>query len=354
MIAFYALRITHYNFQMNKLQQLLEQESYLLLDGAMGTMLFAAGLQSGDPPEEWNVLYPERVQAVHQQYIEAGSRIVLTNTFGGTRFRLKLHKMEERVAELNRAAAEIARKAADEAPYPVVVAGSMGPTGELLEPMGTMSFEEAKAAFAEQAAALTAGGADVLWIETMSDLNEAKAAVEGARSASDLPITVTMSFDTNGRTMMGVTALQTLETVQSWGVFGVGGNCGNTLAETYNALQAMSEAGPQVVLIAKPNAGIPRWVGSDLIYDGTPEIMADYAQRMYGAGVRLIGGCCGSTPEHIRAMAAALKGMQPIEIPVQRMPLANSNGRPIQSDIASSRTAVKARGRRRHGRRERG
>jgi 5-methyltetrahydrofolate--homocysteine methyltransferase len=338
---------------MNKLYELLEQEPYLLLDGAMGTMLFAAGLESGDPPEMWNVLYPERITAVHRQYIEAGSRIILTNTFGGTRFRLKLHNLQERVAELNRAAAEIARTAADEAPHPVIVAGSMGPTGELLNPMGNMSFEEAKAAFAEQAAALTAGGVDVLWIETMSDLNEAKAAVEGARSASHLPITVTMSFDTNGRTMMGVTALQTLETVQSWGVFGVGGNCGNTLAETYNALHAMNAAGPQVALIAKPNAGIPRWEGSELIYDGTPEIMADYARRMYSAGARLIGACCGSTPEHIRAMAAALKSMKHDETPVDRMPLGSSNGRPIPSDVVSSQTAVKARGRRRHSRRDR-
>ena len=338
---------------MNKLYELLEQEPYLLLDGAMGTMLFAAGLESGDPPEMWNVLYPERITAVHRQYIEADSRIILTNTFGGTRFRLKLHNLQERVAELNRAAAEIARTAADEAPHPVIVAGSMGPTGELLNPMGNMSFEEAKAAFAEQAAALTAGGVDVLWIETMSDLNEAKAAVEGARSASDLPITVTMSFDTNGRTMMGVTALQTLETVQSWGVFGVGGNCGNTLAETYNALHAMNTADPQVALIAKPNAGIPRWEGSELIYDGTPEIMADYARRMYSAGARLIGACCGSTPEHIRAMAAALKSMKHDETPVNRMPVGSSNGRPIPSDVVSSQTAVKARGRRRHSRRDR-
>jgi 5-methyltetrahydrofolate--homocysteine methyltransferase len=274
-------------------------------------MLFAAGLESGDPPEEWNVLYPERVQAIHRAYIEAGSRVVLTNTFGGTGYRLKLHHLQERVYELNRAAALNARAAADAVPHPghrrVLVAGSMGPTGELLTPMGTMTFEEARAAFAEQAAALTDGGADILWIETMSDLNEAKAAVEGARSASSLPITVTMSFDTNGRTMMGVTALQTLETVQSWDVAGVGGNCGNTLAETYNALQAMNAADPQVVLIAKPNAGIPRWVGSELVYDGSPEIMADYARRMYSAGVRLIGACCGSTPDHIRALAAALR-----------------------------------------------
>ncbi len=297
---------------MNQLQQLLETESHLLLDGAMGTMLFAAGLQSGDPPEEWNVLYPERITAVHTAYIEAGSQVVLTNTFGGTRYRLKLHNLQDRVAELNRAAAQNARKAADAAPHPVVVAGSMGPTGELLNPMGTMSFEEAKAAFADQAAALTEGGVDVLWIETMSDLNEVKAAVEGARSVSDLPITATMSFDTNGRTMMGVTAHQTLETVQSWGVLGVGGNCGNTLAETFNAVQSMHANDPKVILIAKPNAGIPRWVGSDLIYDGTPEIMADYARKMASVGARLIGGCCGSTPDHIRAMAQALKDPLPV------------------------------------------
>jgi 5-methyltetrahydrofolate--homocysteine methyltransferase len=334
---------------MNKLQKLLEQESYLLLDGAMGTMLFAAGLESGDPPEMWNVLYPERVRAVHRAYIEAGSRIILTNTFGGTQFRLKLHNLQDRVAELNRAAAENARKAAENAPHPIIVAGSMGPTGELLNPMGNMSFEAAKAAFAEQAAALTEGGVDVLWIETMSDLNEAKAAVEGARSASDLPITVTMSFDTNGRTMMGVTALQTLETVQSWGVFGVGGNCGNTLVETYNALHAMNGANPQVALIAKPNAGIPRWVGSELVYDGTPEIMAEYARRMYSVGAKLIGACCGSTPEHIRAMSAALK--QPLPV-IQHT--GDTNGRPPTADVISSQTAVKAKGRHRRSRRERG
>jgi 5-methyltetrahydrofolate--homocysteine methyltransferase len=331
---------------MNKLQKLLEQESYLLLDGAMGTMLFAAGLESGDPPEMWNVLHPELITAVHRQYIEAGSRVVLTNTFGGTRFRLKLHNLQDRVGELNKAAAEIARYAADEAPHPVIVAGSMGPTGELLNPMGNMSFDAAKTAFAEQAAALADGGVDVLWIETMSDLNEARAAVEGARSASDLPITVTMSFDTNGRTMMGVTALQTLETVQSWDVIGVGGNCGNTLAETYSALHAMNNAGPQVILIAKPNAGIPRWEGSALVYDGTPEIMADYARRMYSVGARLIGACCGSTPEHIRAMAEALKKPLP--------KLAESNGRPAPSDVKSSQMAVKPKGRRRRTRRERG
>jgi 5-methyltetrahydrofolate--homocysteine methyltransferase len=296
---------------MNKLQQLLQTEPYLLLDGAMGTMLFAAGLQSGDPPEEWNVRYPDRITAVHQAYIDAGSQVVLTNTFGGTRYRLKLHNLQDRVAELNQAAAQNARQAAAATPHPVVIAGSIGPTGELLEPMGTMSFEEAKAAFAEQAAALTQGGVDVLWIETMSDLNEVKAAVEGARSASDLPITVTMSFDTNGRTMMGVTALQALQTIQEWDVFGVGGNCGNTLDETFNALQAMNTADPQVILIAKPNAGIPRWVGSDLVYDGTPEIMADYARQMASVGVRLIGACCGSTPEHIRAMDKALKNPLP-------------------------------------------
>lgn len=190
---------------MDKLQQLLDTREAIVLDGAMGTVLFAAGLQSGAPPEAWNVLHPDRIRAVHRGYIRAGSDIILTNSFGGTRYRLKLHNLQDRAYELNRAAAQNARAEADAAGRPVLVAGSMGPTGELLAPMGSMTFDDARAAFAEQARGLAAGGADLLWVETMSDLEEARAAVEGARSVSDLPIAATMSFDTNGRTMMGVT-----------------------------------------------------------------------------------------------------------------------------------------------------
>jgi methionine synthase I (cobalamin-dependent) len=169
---------------MNPLQKLLETGQPILLDGAMGTMLMEAGLEQGDPPEEWNVIHPDRIRAVHRSYIEAGSRVILTNSFGGTRFRLEMHNLHDRVIELNRAAAQNARAEADAAPDLVVVAGSMGPTGQLFEPMGILTFEEAKAAFAEQAQGLAEGGVDVFWVETMSDLNEVKAAVEGARLVS--------------------------------------------------------------------------------------------------------------------------------------------------------------------------
>jgi len=291
---------------MDKLQQFLSSEGVILLDGAMGTMLMMAGLESGAPPEGWNLQYPERIRQVHEAYIQAGSRIVLTNSFGGTRFRLKLHNLQEQVAELNRAAAEIARSAADAAAHTVLVGGSMGPTGELLEPMGTMTMDEAQAAFAEQAAALAAGGVDVLWIETMSDLNEVKAAVAGARSACDLPVVVSMTFDTHGRTMMGVSPEQAMRELGALNLSALGANCGNGPAEIEGVIQKMRAVAPDVALIAKSNAGIPHWEGEELVYDGTPQVMAGYTRQVRGLGAQLIGGCCGSTPEHIRAMREAL------------------------------------------------
>ncbi len=291
---------------MNKLQQLTETEGTVILDGGMGTMLFAAGLDSGNPPEEWNVLHPERIRAIHQGYIEAGARVILTNSFGGTRFRLKLHKLQDRVVELNRAAARIARAAADRADHLVVVAGSMGPTGEMLQPLGAMTFKEAQAAFAEQAAALAEGGVDVLWIETMSDLNEIRAAVAGAKSAGNLPVVATMTFDTHGRTMMGVTPVQALETLGGLELAAFGGNCGNGPGEIEGVIHAMHQAEPGAMLVAKANAGLPKWVNNVLAYDGTPEVMADYAVKARHLGAKLIGACCGSTPTHIKAMAQAL------------------------------------------------
>ena len=292
---------------MNPLKELLETGQPILLDGAMGTMLMEAGLEQGDPPEEWNVTHPDRIRAVHRGYIQAGSRVVLTNSFGGTRFRLEMHNLQDRTIELNRAAAQNARAEADAAPDIVVVAGSMGPTGQLFEPMGTLTFEEAKAAFAEQAQGLAEGGVDVFWVETMSDLNEVKAAVEGARSVSDLPIVTTMSFDTHGHTMMGVSPVKALETLGALDVIALGANCGTGSDELEVAIKAMREANPDVVLVAKANAGIPQVVaGGEIVYNGTPEVMAHYARNVRDMGVSMIGGCCGSTPKHIRAMAEAL------------------------------------------------
>ena len=292
---------------MNKLQELIASGEPILLDGAMGTMLMDAGLEQGYAPEAWNVEHPDRVREVHRAYIQAGSNVILTNSFGGTRFRLKLHNFQDRVAELNRAAAENARAEADAAGRPVLVAGSMGPTGELLEPMGAMTFEEAKAAFAEQAAALAEGGVDMLWIETMSDLNEVKAAIEGAQSVSDLPLVATMTFDTHGHTMMGVKPEQAVEFLKDYDLTAIGANCGNGPGEIEAVVTAMRTVAPNVPLIAKANAGIPHWEGLELRYDGTPEVMADYAARVRDLGANLIGGCCGNTPTHIRAMAQALE-----------------------------------------------
>ena len=297
---------------MNKLQELLNNKGHLLLDGAMGTMLMAAGLEQGAPPEEWNVAHPDKVRAVHRGYIEAGSNIILTNTFGGTRFRLKLHNLQDRVSELNRAAAVNARAEANAAGRPILVGGSMGPTGELFAPMGQMTFEDAKAAFAEQAAALDEGGVDILWVETMSDLEEVRAAVEGASSVSDLPIAATMTFDTHGHTMMGVSPTKAMEVMSSFGLAALGANCGNGPAEIEEVIRSMHAMNSDMILIAKSNAGIPHWIDEELAYDGTPEVMADYTRRVYGLGARLIGGCCGSSPAHIKAMAEAFNGKMPV------------------------------------------
>jgi 5-methyltetrahydrofolate--homocysteine methyltransferase len=232
--------------------------------------------------------------------------VILTNSFGGNHFRLKLHEVADRALELNRAAAQLARLEADEAPQPVVVAGSMGPTGELLEPMGRMTFEQAKMAYAEQAEGLASGGVDVLWIETISDLNEVKAAIEGARETTDLPITATMTFDAHGRTMMGVAPAQVLATLREYEMVAMGANCGNGPAEVEKAIGEMHAEDAQVTLIAKANAGVPEWKDGELVYAGTPAIMAEYATRVRDLGAKLIGACCGSTPEHIHAMAATL------------------------------------------------
>ena len=291
----------------NPLEELLETGQPILLDGAMGTMLMDAGLGHGDPPEEWNVTQPDRIRAVHRSYIQAGSRVILTNSFGGTRFRLELHNLQDQTIALNKAAAQNARAEAKAARDVVVVAGSMGPTGQLFEPMGTMTFDEAKAAFAEQAKGLVEGGVDVLWVETMSDLKEVKAAVEGARSVSDLPIVATMSFDTHGHTMMGVSPVKALETLVAMDVFAIGANCGTGSDELEVAVKTMRQANPDIILVAKANAGIPQLVNAgEIVYNGTPEVMAQYARNVHDLGVALIGGCCGSTPKHIRAMAEAL------------------------------------------------
>jgi len=291
---------------MNNLATLLQTGKPILLDGAMGTMLFAAGLDSGDSPEEWNVTHPDKVRAIHRAYIEAGSQIILTNTFGGSSIRLDTHGLAERVFELNEAAAKNARAEADSAERLVVVAGSIGPTGQILAPLGTLSFEDARQSFADQAAGLAAGGVDMFWIETMSDLEEVRAAIAGVRSVSDLPIAATMSFDSHGRTMMGVSPELAAKTLHLEEVQLIGANCGTGSDELIEAIKLIKSTHPELPLIAKANAGIPQIVGTEVVYNGSPQVMADYALNVWNEGARLIGGCCGSTPEHIKAMAEAL------------------------------------------------
>lgn len=301
---------------MTVLHDLVAERGFLVLDGATGTELFRRGLQSGDPPEAWNVDRPDVITDAYRAYADAGSDLILTNTFGGTRFRLALHKLEDRVVELNATAARLARSVVDdvkaETDRTILVAGSMGPTGELMEPMGSMSPQACTSAFAEQAEGLAAGGADLLWIETISSLEEGEAAVAGARQACDLPICLTMSFDTAGRTMMGVTGTAAAELATGLGIDAIGANCGNNLADTEAAIVQMREVDPDILIISKGNAGIPEWRGTELHYDGTPEVMAAYAVRAREAGAQLIGACCGSTPEHIALMRAVLDGDEPV------------------------------------------
>jgi methionine synthase I (cobalamin-dependent) len=285
---------------------LLSRRRCLLADGATGSNLFEMGLVSGDAPELWNVDHPDRITLLHQRFVDAGADIILTNTFGGTRYRLKLHKAEDRVRELNRAAAQLARSVADAAGRDVIVAGSMGPTGEILEPLGLLSATDARAAFAEQAAALAEGGADVLWIETLSSREEVEAAIEGAKSTG-LPVVSTLSFDTNGRTMMSLTPAELAAIAREHQLAACGSNCGVGPSELVASILNLSTAAdPEMVLVAKANCGIPQYVDGAIRYDGTPELMARYVDLAIDSGARIIGGCCGTSPEHLAAMRKAL------------------------------------------------
>ena len=292
----------------NRFSHLLATRPWLLADGATGSNLFDMGLISGDAPELWNEEHPDRIARLHQGFVDAGADIILTNTFGGTRYRLKLHQAQDRVNELNVKAAGIARAVADAAGRPVAVAGSIGPTGEIMARIGSLSAEDAQAAFAEQARALAEGGVDVLWIETMSSREEVEAAVAGAATVG-LPIVVTVSFDTNGRTMMGLSAhdLAQIEQASPHKLAACGTNCGVGASEVVAGIRNLAEAaGPDVVLVAKGNCGIPQFVGGSICYNGTPELMALYARMAFDAGARIIGGCCGTSPKHLAAMHQAL------------------------------------------------
>jgi len=286
---------------------LLAEGGPILADGAMGTMLFAAGLQFGDPPEAWNVSNSEVVRRIHRGYLDAGSRIVMTNTFGGNRLRLRLHGLDPRVSELNRTAAILLRAEVDAAGGDALVAGDIGPTGEIMAPLGTLDEDEAVDVFAEQAAALIAGGVDLIWIETMSHLSEIEAAIAGVRRASPgIPIVATMTFDTRGHTMMGVSPEQAARSLIEAGADAIGGNCGNGPDELLPVIAKMHAVAPDAILVAKSNAGMPELVDMRAVYRADPPTMAEAGLGFRSAGARIIGACCGSTPAHLAAMAEAL------------------------------------------------
>ena len=252
---------------MSDLLTCLESGAVLVADGATGTMLQSMGLAAGMAPELWNVENPDAVRALHRAYLDAGSDVILTNTFGGSRLKLeRAGGLGERTQELNQAAAVLAVEMASErAGRRVYAAGDIGPTGELMAPYGSLSYEEAVEVFAEQAGALAAGGVDLIWIETMSDLNEAKAAVEGARRVTDLCLFCSLSFGSSGRTMMGVTPAAAAQTLWPLGLAAIGANCGEGVDVIEPVLtqmrDALAELGGCPPLIAKPNAGLPRLVG---------------------------------------------------------------------------------------------
>lgn len=285
------------------ISQRLASGEVLIADGATGTMLLEAGLPMGMPGEAWVLERPEVIMKLHRAYVEAGSQIILTTTFGGTRARLRAAGLDVQAAEINRRAAEIARQVAGDDLY---VGGDIGPTGEMMAPLGSLTYEAAVEMFAEQAQALAAGGADCIYIETMSDLNEAKAAVEGARQACDLPVFCTFSFDTHGRTSMGISPTQAAQAMADLGVPTIGANCGHAPEEVLDILPQLRAAAPNTYLIAKPNAGVPRIIKRQVVYDADPERMAELARRYVELGASIVGACCGSSPQHIAAIREAV------------------------------------------------
>ncbi len=291
---------------MNRLAALLGEAGPFLLDGGMGTLLQDSGLVDGGAGELWNVEKDEVIRASHEAYAVAGSRILTTNTFGGTRPRLEMHGLEDRLQELNRAAAEIARSVADA--HGSLVAGDLGPTGELLAPLGAMDAAQAQAFFEDQLLGLREGGIDLVLIETMSDLAEVEAAVAAARAVvPTAPIMATLSFDTNLRSMMGVRPGDAVRQLAALGVDAVGANCGRGPAEMETIAAQLVEARPDgLLLVAQSNAGLPQVVGDHFEYDAPPAELAAHAVVLRDLGIDLIGACCGSTPEHIAAMREAL------------------------------------------------
>ena len=293
---------------MNKFLERLNSGEILVADGATGSNLQKMGLKPGKPPEDLVIDDPDILIKLARSFSEAGSDIILTCTFGGTRLRMKDSKYQDRTPEVNMRAVELVRKAAS-GRTDVLVAGSMGPVGALVKPYGPLEEEDVRATFAEQAKALADGGADLLLIETMFAFEETTPAFEGARSATDLPIVVSFSYDRGTRSMMGVKPKDVLKKYKEMGAIMVGANCGTTLENMELVVKEYAETVPDFPIWVKPNAGIPRMdiETEQGIYDMTPEDMANFSKKYVSLGARVVGGCCGNTAEHVAAIVKAVK-----------------------------------------------
>ena len=336
----------------NPITDLIAAKGWCVADGATGSNFFGRGLEAGYPPDLWCVEKPDEVLWLHGGFLEAGADIILTNSFGANAPRLKLHKAEHRVAELNAAAAQLAREATrqhfEDTGRQAVVAGSMGPTGELFEPMGTLTHADTVAYFAEQALALAEGGAEVIWIETMSSLEEVAAAAEAAR-ATGLPVCATLTFDTARRSMMGVTPADYARFAAEIGLDMAGANCGVGPAELMDSTQGMIAAGIEIPVVAKGNCGIPQYVDGAIHSHGSPELMAQYALYARDAGATIIGGCCGTTPEHVKAMVSALDTTPRGALDIEAMTAALGIPWAALVETEANGGGEKRRGRRRRG-----
>jgi 5-methyltetrahydrofolate--homocysteine methyltransferase len=290
------------------LETYLATGNILVADGATGTMMQSMGLPAGVAPELWNVEKPDSVRSLYRAYLDVGSQVILTNSFGGSRIKLdRSGGIGSRAKELSRAAATLAKKEAGDRAY---VAGDLGPTGELMEPYGTLSYIDAVDAFAQQAKALVEGGVDLLWVETMSDLSEARAAVEGAKQVTDLPVFCSLSFTKSGRTMMGVTPTQAAEGLWPMGLLAIGANCGEGLDIMVPVLTEFKRALPGALLISKPNAGLPHLEDGKTVFDLDADAFAAHMPQLIELGARIVGGCCGSSPQHIAAIVTALSSQE--------------------------------------------
>ena len=332
---------------MTSLATLLASGKPLVADGATGTNLFEMGLVAGEAPEIWNIDEPERITALHQGFVDAGADIILTNSFGGNRRRLMLHNMQDRAREINKLAASHARSVADKAGRPIVVAGSVGPTGDLFAPLGPLTEEEAVEVFVDQMLGLKEGGADVAWIETMSSIEEIRAAAHAAIKVG-LPYTFTASFDTAGRTMMGITPEGLVEFAATLDPkpLAIGANCGVGASDLVMSILGMTAKEAGIPIIAKANAGIPHFVGDVIHYSGTPELMSDYACLAVDSGAAIIGGCCGTSFKHLASISKAVHSHHKATRPDEASVIEKLG--PLQAPPSKNEGGGERRGRRRH------